>query len=595
MKKRNTISSLNKLDWAIFIVCSIGAVCMFYLYYKDLTSFRLKNNEQEVATIYFKKNTAQRKYIDNDIWERLNDESPVYNGDKIRTSKDSEVYAEFKDSGTKIQLKENSLIQIFKTKKEKSVNFISGEIFLSKVSEDDDTVIKIGVKEISSSQKADVKITIPKIEEVQEDLKEIQTEATIEVLSGEIEVTDTPSSKKASEKKQKKEKPAKKIKTGETLVVKIEEEFNLPKEEVKEVAKGDNSKEEVKEEKTEEEKSDEKASGKDDEKSETADAAEDSSSETALKEEVKEEEPVTEEVVIGDKGVSELPYVDIKYNFWQGFVSEDGSTYNYEYNFGTQEIFGENKSIPKGTVLEFDFSGVPDKDMPVYGFQFSTGGKDWIPANDFVWKMPNGEGFRAGVPFHDKFRVVLIRDIKNTNKSRCAISYMPDYGEQDIKIRNYKLTGRVVSLNEADTVTNVQPGYKNSIKIEKAKIIRKYWKKTESGFELYIPPSVLGYSKSVPQGTKIKVTFRGTMDVPMTWFDFHLINIKPQGQWDFISCDLADKRIKPGEPFELTQKFTTSKRYNNTDNGGIQISMGNTGKEEFLTLTDAEVEIEILP
>ena len=81
----------------------------------------------------------------------------------------------------------------------------------------------------------------------------------------------------------------------------------------------------------------------------------------------------------------------------------------------------------------------------------------------------------------------------------------------------------------------------------------------------------------------------------MTWFDFHLINIKPQGQWDFINCDLADKRIKPGEPFELTQKFTTSKRYNNTDNGGIQISMGNTGKEEFLTLTDAEVEIEILP
>ncbi len=127
-KKRNTRSKASLADILIFVLCSLGAAAALGLYYKDINSWSLKNNETAVAKIYFKKNIVQRKFIDNDIWERVNQESPIYNGDKIRTASDSEIHAQFEKTGMKIQLKENSLIQIFSNKKEKSIDFLSGEI-----------------------------------------------------------------------------------------------------------------------------------------------------------------------------------------------------------------------------------------------------------------------------------------------------------------------------------------------------------------------------------------------------------------------------------------------------------------------------------
>ncbi|MBR5965804.1 MAG: hypothetical protein IK015_06785 [Treponema sp.] len=103
--KKSTAYKLKKADWFIFILCSLGAAFSLGLYYRDINSFSLKSDESAVAKISYKRNTAQRKFIDNDIWEKLNNLSPVYNGDKIRTAADSEVCAEFEDSGSKIQLK----------------------------------------------------------------------------------------------------------------------------------------------------------------------------------------------------------------------------------------------------------------------------------------------------------------------------------------------------------------------------------------------------------------------------------------------------------------------------------------------------------
>lgn len=113
MKKRSTKYRLNKVDYSIFIIFSLAAAAMLFLFYQDLNSFTIKQSEEPVAKIYFKKNIAQRKFIDNEIWEVLTNSSDIYDGDRIRTSKDSEAYTEFNDTGIQIQLREKSMVQIF--------------------------------------------------------------------------------------------------------------------------------------------------------------------------------------------------------------------------------------------------------------------------------------------------------------------------------------------------------------------------------------------------------------------------------------------------------------------------------------------------
>jgi len=69
-------------------------------------------NETPVATITFKYRTAQRRTIDRVLWDRLRQESPIYNGDTIRTAERSEATLHFND-GTSVDLTENTMIQIF--------------------------------------------------------------------------------------------------------------------------------------------------------------------------------------------------------------------------------------------------------------------------------------------------------------------------------------------------------------------------------------------------------------------------------------------------------------------------------------------------
>ena len=42
MKKRNTTYRLNKVDYSIFIICSLAAAFTLYLFYRDLNSYTIK-------------------------------------------------------------------------------------------------------------------------------------------------------------------------------------------------------------------------------------------------------------------------------------------------------------------------------------------------------------------------------------------------------------------------------------------------------------------------------------------------------------------------------------------------------------------------
>ncbi len=69
-----------------------------------------KNNELPIATVSWKYRAAQRKFSDRLLWDRLQQDSPVYNGDTIRTATGAETTVTF--ANNQLHLGENTIIQI---------------------------------------------------------------------------------------------------------------------------------------------------------------------------------------------------------------------------------------------------------------------------------------------------------------------------------------------------------------------------------------------------------------------------------------------------------------------------------------------------
>lgn len=139
--KKKTKSKLNSTLF-IFIclfTCGASLFCFFEDFYK--TSIR---NEEEIATIYFKKKIAQRKFSDSVVWERLQVNSALYNNDIIRTDAGASAVMYF-TNGTSIDIGENTIIQISKNKKgESSLQVSSGSISVDTKDATGSTKIDLG-------------------------------------------------------------------------------------------------------------------------------------------------------------------------------------------------------------------------------------------------------------------------------------------------------------------------------------------------------------------------------------------------------------------------------------------------------------------
>ncbi len=109
-KRKSTSSKLS--DFLTTIICCTGIAISVYLFWKDFNQSLIRQSEEPIATITFKYKSAQRKFIDRIIWDRLKNKSPVYNGDTIRTAALSEATVTFID-GSEMALHENTLAQIF--------------------------------------------------------------------------------------------------------------------------------------------------------------------------------------------------------------------------------------------------------------------------------------------------------------------------------------------------------------------------------------------------------------------------------------------------------------------------------------------------
>ena len=114
-KTRSRLSNSLLLPFLITIfVCLIGASTNSWLFYNSFFRALTKQNEEPIATITFKYKTAQRKFLDRVVWDRLRQNSPVYNGDTIHTAGLSEATIWFND-GNVMDLMENTMAQVFLT------------------------------------------------------------------------------------------------------------------------------------------------------------------------------------------------------------------------------------------------------------------------------------------------------------------------------------------------------------------------------------------------------------------------------------------------------------------------------------------------
>ena len=112
-KDRNSSILLILFILAV-LFCLFGATLNAFMFCKSFFRSLTKVNETPIATITFKYKTAERKFADRVIWDRLRQNSPLYTGDTIHTESLSEATIHFIDGNT-IDLAENSMAQVFIT------------------------------------------------------------------------------------------------------------------------------------------------------------------------------------------------------------------------------------------------------------------------------------------------------------------------------------------------------------------------------------------------------------------------------------------------------------------------------------------------
>ena len=115
------------LDVLIVVLCLSVFTISIRSFWMDLNSSSTRKDKEEIATIEFKRKIAQRKFNDRVVWERLQQNSPLYDYDIIRTADDAAATVTFKD-GTVLELHENTMLQVSYTEEGLQISVNDGNI-----------------------------------------------------------------------------------------------------------------------------------------------------------------------------------------------------------------------------------------------------------------------------------------------------------------------------------------------------------------------------------------------------------------------------------------------------------------------------------
>lgn len=541
-KKRNTTSRLNKVDYFIFIICSILSACMFYLYYMNMNSFSIKLDEDPIAEIGVKENVVQRKFADRNLWEKVGLSSSIYEGDIIRTAGDSRASVIFLQRQTNVSLNENSMIQISQSKNRDSINFITGEIQLKNNSKDKSLVIQAGVKEISLADSAEVNIHVEPFMEGEEQAKD----AVIDVVSGQVELSDI---KEFSKFKKDVEKSI--IKAGETATFKLIE----------------NSKEEIQK---------------------LTQPVEEGAEQAQPEEEVE----IVSNIELGIEGEKQEKYINFEYNVWD----EENGRYNYSAGLWLSELLTEHKRIPKGTAIEVTISGIPETRLDGLAFQVGTGERVWLEADVFRWDgFGDTNGLAPGQRFERKRIMIIQNEIKSTSKAWLHFTYEATFMDKESTVKEFTVKAKVLDKNAFAKITPVQPGVSKSYEFDNYQFIRNPYQ-----FDSYInAEKIFGDYKSIPAGTKIRVSVQGIPDRDMPWFIPLLID-QTDGPWEnLLSAENEDLKpqdqeyLKKGKLFKTEKVYVVKRGMVVTNNGMFQMVSEKKG-EGRLEIKNFKLKIEVI-
>ena len=127
------------------LLCLAGSALGLWLFWTDLNHVLYRTNEEAAGTLSYKRHTVQRRFENRLVWNTLPRESPVYNGDLIRTAELSDALIAF--GSDTLSLSENTLVHIrFDKQTGTSIELLGGSVNLH--SQSGRTLILAGGREL---------------------------------------------------------------------------------------------------------------------------------------------------------------------------------------------------------------------------------------------------------------------------------------------------------------------------------------------------------------------------------------------------------------------------------------------------------------
>jgi hypothetical protein len=112
---------------AVLFLCLSGAALAMYLFWQDLNRTLTRLSETPVGTLSYKYHIVQRRFRDRLVWNRLQQSSPLYNGDRIHTADFSDATITLVNEDV-ITMLENTLIQLFFDQAGARIDLFEGNI-----------------------------------------------------------------------------------------------------------------------------------------------------------------------------------------------------------------------------------------------------------------------------------------------------------------------------------------------------------------------------------------------------------------------------------------------------------------------------------
>jgi hypothetical protein len=118
---------IRAADAAVTCACLMGVAVFLVLFQRDMNRTLRRLDREPAGFVASRTGAALRRFEDRNIWDRLRTESPVYNGDFIRTAVRSGAAVGF-PGGSRVDVSENSLIRIFMEEGVPRVDFSRGAV-----------------------------------------------------------------------------------------------------------------------------------------------------------------------------------------------------------------------------------------------------------------------------------------------------------------------------------------------------------------------------------------------------------------------------------------------------------------------------------